>query len=365
MRKDLTGSKFMLLLIVWALIAAIIFGAILRIDGLDRNAVLASPWTLIGNQLVVFIVPLAVWLFIKGESFKLNMPNRKLGAANIVLIVAISFFLQPAMMLISFISSQFFHNPVSGILYGFMQHHYLLTIVAIAVTPAICEEVVFRGYIQSQHRDRPIRKAALLNGLFFAIIHLNLQQFAYAFVMGVIFAYMVHYTRSIWAGILPHFIINATQATWGRLALAAEVTEDMPVPAMGEQFVTLGVILLVSVLVAVILFRMFFDHNRRRITADEQGNRDNDGCPRYGDVDAGYSARPDNVPRGNDNPWHAANYEPGNTASNEPVPARTLQAVQAPKQDDPPDAMSSRFDPYAIAVVAVFIFVALLLLLPV
>ena len=340
MRKDLTGSKFMLYLVIWNIIVReILFGVLAVLqnaDVLDTNALRTSPWFLIGTQLLIFILPLGIWLAFKKEP--LRMPNWKLGGKNILIIVALSFLMQPAMMMISMISAQFFHNYIPDVLYNFMQYPAWLMLVAIAVTPAICEEVVFRGYLQAQHRDYSIRNAALLNGLFFAIIHFNLQQFAYAFAMGIIFAYMVHYTRSIWAAILPHFIINATQATWGRLALATEVAEDVPEPTTREVFIVFGVIVLVLMPLVVLLFRAFVNHNRWRLTAKEQ----------YGN---------DAVAVTHDNEYVHDENSGQNRDSIMVAPAETTEP-----QPDIPTTPPSRFDPYAIAVVAIFIIIQYLMM---
>ena len=278
----------MLFLLIWfisvQLILAIAVPALGQVFEFESAAVYASPWFLIGVQLVVLMLPLLLWLKIKRDKFAPNMPNWSLGTKNIILIVALSFLLQPVMMTISGISSLFFTNYVSETMYSLMNYPLWLILLAMAVTPAVCEELVFRGYIQSQHRDRSLKQAALLNGLFFAIIHLSMQQFAYAFIMGIVFFVMVHYTRSIWAGILPHFIVNASQgmlARWAFSSLDEGAAQDAAYAA--EQFenlfpgisldvlaiIIIGVFALCLSPVIIILFREFIKHNRQRIAAAE------------------------------------------------------------------------------------------------
>jgi len=279
MRKDNAGSKFMLVMLVWNIIfilSLIVSLEVLQeISGFDSGVLLSSPWFQIFYQLTVFMLPLAIWTLIRREPLKPSLPAQKLGSKNIIIIVALGFLLQPMMMMISGISALFFNNDVAAIMYTFQQQPFLLTLITVAVTPAVCEELVFRGYIQSKYRECTIRKAALINGLFFAIMHLNLQQFAYTFVLGIIFAYMVHHTRSIWAAIIPHFIVNATQATMARLVLAAgtpqypdlaaeELLAALPVSQEALAIIVMGIIALFLSPVIVILFMEFFKHNRER-----------------------------------------------------------------------------------------------------
>jgi len=272
----------MLFLIIWFILAQFIFaGAIYTLDAatdINTTALMLSPWYIIGLQLTVLVLPLFVWLFLKKDSIKPHLPNWKLGKRNIILLIALSFFIQPAMMFISGISGLFSPNIVSDMIYSFMEHPLWLILLATAVTPAICEELVFRGYLQSQHRDRSIKQAAILNGLFFAIIHLNLQQFAYTFVLGVAFAYLVYYTRNIWAAIIPHFIVNATQGILGRLAFSVDLTylqeatgQAEPqrlissITPEAEAIIIMGVITLLVSPIIYTLFKEIIVHNKWRV----------------------------------------------------------------------------------------------------
>ena len=268
MSKNKKGSMFMLFMVTWILVLQAVLRLILS-DELDALAFFTTPQMLIGMQIAMFILPLLIWLIITRDSFKANMPNQALGGKNIVLLVIISFVLQPVALLLSGISGLFFPNVVPDFFYHLAPQPLLLTLLAVAVTPAICEELVFRGYIQSQYKDRTIRKAALINGLFFAIIHFNLQQFAYTFVLGVILAYMVHYSRSIWAAIIPHFIFNASQILLSVLIRSVPPTEAAP---ESTQAAAIMVMLMLNLLLApltIYIFYKFFQHNKPRIEESE------------------------------------------------------------------------------------------------
>jgi len=271
MNKHLTGSKFMLFLLLWFIVMQLLSsGVLMALENaylLDINAVITSPWYIVTLQLGVLLFPLFLWLFIKRDNIKHHLPNIPLGSKNILIIVVLSFFLQPAMMTISGISSLFFNNYVSDMIYSFMEQPLWLILIATAVTPAVCEELVFRGYIQSQHQDRSIKQAAILNGLFFGIIHLNMQQFAYAFAMGIVFAYLVYFTKNIWAGIIPHFIVNATQGILGRWAFSVASTEVAYYAAETGQYsaiIIMGVFTLFTAPVVFILFRSLWRDYKER-----------------------------------------------------------------------------------------------------
>lgn len=82
-----------------------------------------------------------------------------------------------------------------------------------AVVPAICEEAVFRGYLQQNLATLGIRWSVLLSGLLFGALHLSLIRLLPLAVLGLIFAEAVRRTGSLWAGVLLHFVNNATALT--------------------------------------------------------------------------------------------------------------------------------------------------------
>ena len=82
-----------------------------------------------------------------------------------------------------------------------------------AVFPAIFEEITCRGIFLSGYRGVNLYTAALLNGLYFGMLHMNMQQFVYAFAFGFLCCLLVIGADSIWASVLAHFIINGVQVT--------------------------------------------------------------------------------------------------------------------------------------------------------
>jgi len=377
MRKGNEGSKFMLFLMVWAIffIFVLMFSlgflsALVDFDLDEALALVSSPLGTIVYQLLVFILPLTVWIALRGESFKPNFPAAKLGGKNILILVILSFLLQPVMMMISGISGLFFNNDVAELMYTFQRHPFWLQLLAIAVTPAICEELVFRGYIQSKYRNHTIRKVALINGLFFAMMHLNLQQFAYTFVLGIVFAYLVHHTRSIWAAILPHFIVNGTQVALSRMVFAfapeyvdtyaEELLANMPVSPEVQGIITFGVISLILSPVIFILYKGFVRHNKWRFASEnshETVPAQPVGAYDYGHNDesqANINAMPEWARSYHETHSNIPNEAPEDTNTFAPQPPVPIQAYELHHKP-------SRIDPFAIGVVVVFIVFVLFL----
>ena len=234
MRSKNMTSAFMLYLAIFFLISQLLLAAV--IVYLLPDALAMSPWIIIISQLVSLILPLFIWLKIKKDKFSRHMPRQPLGARNMVHTLLLSFLILPAVWLISGISSLFVENNIPEFLGSFEAPPLWLMLLAIAVTPGIVEEVVFRGYVQSTQRRQDVKKIVLMNGLFFAIIHFNAHQFFYTFALGAVFAYMVYYTKNIWAGIIPHFIVNGVNVLISHSVSGANgyVPEAAAGPTLGE-----------------------------------------------------------------------------------------------------------------------------------
>ncbi|MBR5467823.1 MAG: CPBP family intramembrane metalloprotease [Firmicutes bacterium] len=167
--------------------------------------------TLIITNLIVYGVPVIVYFMFSmdyvSDIIKINNP----GILNILIITAISVFIQPLLMLISGISSLFFEPKTADYISTFMTLPLYYTILSTAFFPALTEEIAFRGIVFSNLKEKTLLKACVFSGLLFGMAHLNGEQFFYAFFMGIIFSYFVQRTDSIISSIVSHFVINGSQ----------------------------------------------------------------------------------------------------------------------------------------------------------
>jgi hypothetical protein len=85
----------------------------------------------------------------------------------------------------------------------------VLTLVIIAVTAPIGEELFFRGYAQTRLVERFGRTSGIaIATALFAVLHLDPMHVAGAFAIGAVLAWTTERTGSIWAAILGHAANN-------------------------------------------------------------------------------------------------------------------------------------------------------------
>ena len=95
-------------------------------------------------------------------------------------------------------------------------------LLVMALAPAICEELAFRGFILSGLRRMGHKWGAIaLTSVIFGLAHGILQQSLSAFFVGMVIGYIAVKTGSIWPGVLYHLVHNSLGILLGRIPPSA------------------------------------------------------------------------------------------------------------------------------------------------
>ena len=186
------------------IIASVLFSRIIYSNGI------ALPlWlNLIISQCILLIPALIYVLVMKIDIIKC-IPYRKIKLSDAVSSLLIGYCLVPLVLLINVISSVFATNYLNSSTTEISQYPFIIQLLLMAFLPTIAEEFVFRGLFYHSYRKNGILGAAILSGVIFGAIHLNINQFCYACVMGMVFALMVEITGSMFSSMLAHFAVNS------------------------------------------------------------------------------------------------------------------------------------------------------------
>ncbi len=206
MYSTIRGNRFSLFFIIHFLLGSILLQLILSIlpEPLATDTLL--PVAL--SQLVLVLLPIFYYILFTKLPIKKTFRLYKTRPLNIFLSILLAFFSLPIVMLINLISQFFVQQALADTLSTIAEEPYWLALIVIALFPALFEELVTRGIFLSHFRHRKVLTASIMCGLFFGIIHLNFNQFLYAFFLGFIFALVLHITGSIFCTMTMHFIIN-------------------------------------------------------------------------------------------------------------------------------------------------------------
>jgi len=86
----------------------------------------------------------------------------------------------------------------------------LLSLIVIAVLPALCEELVVRGLLlPSIVKHVGSAAAVAATAMLFALMHLDPYRFLFTFVLGLVFGVLRLRAGSLWPSVLAHLALNA------------------------------------------------------------------------------------------------------------------------------------------------------------
>lgn len=169
---------------------------------------------LLFTPVVFFLIYLIYCKKTKVEVFKASDISFKLNIIKVLAVLVIGvtsvFLISPMISLIDYGFSVLGYNPANELPYV-MDNAWrlILGIIAMAVLPAICEELLFRGLIFKGLQEKFGPHASIfLSALMFTLLHGSLQQTVYQFILGVLLGYAMHYGKSIIYPMILHFVNN-------------------------------------------------------------------------------------------------------------------------------------------------------------
>ncbi len=210
------GNYFILFVMLYSIIASIVAQAILySIYGEN----IPITWLILSAQLFVVGFPSLVYFLTQKDT---KIPHGKLSFVEVILIILLTFMISPALSLINVLSQFFVQNKVVDLMSDMFTKPLWFVIILTALTPAILEELLTRAIIINNYMKQTVFATMLISGLFFGFIHMNINQFLYAFVMGMLLCYIVLITESIYASMLMHFVVNASGTLLFRFSIESQ-----------------------------------------------------------------------------------------------------------------------------------------------
>lgn len=96
----------------------------------------------------------------------------------------------------------------------------LINLFVVALVPAVCEELAFRGVLQSQLAKgfKNVHAGIWASAFVFSFVHFQFYGFLPRLLLGAFFGYLVIYSGSLWSAIALHFLNNGTAVVGHYLA---------------------------------------------------------------------------------------------------------------------------------------------------
>jgi len=197
------------------------------------------------SQILFLVVPPFLLAFIRKYDIKKTFRIKAPKPMEVLLMFVIS----PVMVIAGFcagfigllaVKGIFGRVYIGGEITDIFSKNLVISLLFIAVLPAICEELLFRGMIQRGLERIGAGWSVFLSGLLFGLFHFDFQRLAAQTLIGLLSAYVVYRTGSIFNGMILHFCNNglltliANRATGSASQGTQVVTDPFEIPEFSQ-----------------------------------------------------------------------------------------------------------------------------------
>ena len=175
---------------------------------LDLNDSMVS--TLVAESTI--LIPPIIFLFLGRKEYKITdrVGFKLMRPSTTAIVILYAIAVMPIGTLANAISMLWVDNTVLETSGTMLDNDWYMALIAIAIIAPIVEEFCFRGFVYNGYRyDGARLSAVFMSALMFAFMHMNFNQAAYAFVIGIAFAFIYEATGSLWSSFICHSLFNA------------------------------------------------------------------------------------------------------------------------------------------------------------
>lgn len=263
-RRDFSriGASLCLMVVVWYALATVLEGALYAAVGGKGEA---PNWvTYVGSGVPLYLIamPIAVMLMGKSTVIETRKFDMKPGLFFKLLLMCLPM-MWAGSVFGSMLSMVLSNGEATDRVADLAMQTNIWNVVFLVIVGPIFEEWLFRKQLIDHTRKYGEKTAILLSGLAFGLFHMNLFQFFYAFLLGLMFGYVYTRTSKLRYSTAMHMIINfnggvlapwvLTRVDLDQLEKVSEAAENGNVAAM-EQWASQNATGLAIMLVYFLLY---------------------------------------------------------------------------------------------------------------
>lgn len=208
---------------------------------LAKNSETFKVILLLIDQYVFIFIPVIIFAFINKLNIKEVFRLRPINLSAAVLTVIMAVF---AWLVSIFVTVIVYHiytvviGRPENVMNDVIPSNIYLGFFLISITPAICEEALFRGIMLKAYENRGTVKAIVITAFLFALIHFSIIRLAGPFIIAILAGYLVAKSNSIIPGVLTHMTFNGISLS---LFYIAKTMPEQParLPGVTEYLVML------------------------------------------------------------------------------------------------------------------------------
>ncbi len=225
--KNIPNIKVTSILFSSVVVLIIVFSGFLTTGNFTSNIIL--------SQIFIILIPPLILIGYYKFDLKQTLRLHKVSFKNIVFSLSILIFSYPIIIFINslliFVTKQSLDEfQANNIPVAQTLPQLLLFIFIIGVMPGVCEEVLMRGFILKGFERLGMKWAIFISSALFGLMHIHFLKIFPTFLLGLIIAFTVYRTNSIFTGMILHFFNNslATLLLFGVTKISPVLENQMP-----------------------------------------------------------------------------------------------------------------------------------------
>lgn len=208
-RRDFSriGASLCLMVVIWYALATVLEGALYAAVGGKGEA---PNWvTYVGSGVPLYLIamPIAVMLMGKSTVIETRKFDMKPGLFFKLLLMCLPM-MWAGSVFGSMLSMVLSNGEATDRVADLAMQTNIWNVVFLVIVGPVFEEWLFRKQLIDHTRKYGEKTAILLSGLAFGLFHMNLFQFFYAFLLGLMFGYVYTRTSKLRYSTAMHMIIN-------------------------------------------------------------------------------------------------------------------------------------------------------------
>ena len=182
-----------------------IFVSLLSVKGISLHIIA----NLLVSQIIILLPGLIYYVCITKDDAPFKI-YKKIKPITVLLLIVFTWLILPLTTAANVFSQIFTKNEVMSISGNVLSLPLGVAVLIIGILGPFSEEFVFRGLIYNSLKNRTKRYIAsgIISALYFGLMHMNFNQFCYAFLLGIIFAIINEVLDSTWPSFVCHAVVN-------------------------------------------------------------------------------------------------------------------------------------------------------------
>jgi len=214
------------------------------------------------TEFFLVLLPVILYLLFKRYDVKyaLRLNPIKGDQAFLVIVIAVLGWIVSGFfaLLTNYFLSKLGKIPVMPIPAASNTQELFMQILIFGAVAACCEEIFMRGLVMRSFEMRGSIKSIFITAIFFAMLHLNVQNFLSILFLGSLLGYVVYRTNSIFAGMIVHFTNNTISVLLSYFIAQQNLGKATPLQQVDIPFIVVigyGIFALFAAILLYVLLR--------------------------------------------------------------------------------------------------------------